>query len=79
MPFEIKVIAEPGSATQCGQCSGSAHAADESVICVLFKHQELKWTWRNPDEYEGGDYGRLPECVEAEKRAVLAAEKGASE
>lgn len=69
MPFELKVIAEPGSATQCGACAGIAHTADESVVCVFFGHKPLAWTWVDPEEFKGGDYGRLPECVEAERRA----------
>jgi len=67
MPFELKVIADPGSATECGSCAGSGHTADESVVCVFFGHKPLVWTWRNPEDFDGGDYGRLPECIAAEK------------
>ena len=69
MPFELKVIAEPGSATLCGGCGGMAQAADESVICVYFKHMELIWTWGEFTPPKDGGYTRLPECVEAERRA----------
>lgn len=68
MPFELKVIAEPGNEAQCGSCSGMASAADESVICVFFGHRELEWTWRKPEDFEGGDYGRLPQCIAAEQK-----------
>lgn len=75
MPFELKVIAEPGSATQCGECSLRVRTFD-GTECVAFQERlEL-------DVLPGSlalRYKRLPECVEAERRAVLAAEKGASE
>lgn len=69
MPFELKVIAEPANATQCGGCAGVAHDSSGSGVCALFGHKPLVWTWLDPETPQHGDYGRLPECVEAEKRA----------
>ena len=67
MPFELKVIAEPGSATQCGGCP----LLNNDQECVGFR--------RSPERDHSiaevigiqGAYKlrRLPECVEAEKRA----------
>ena len=66
MPFEIKVIAEPGSATECG-------------LCPLLKNQECVGFRRVPERDHSiaavigiqGAYKlrRLPECVEAEQKA----------
>ena len=59
MPFEIKVIAEPGSATECGDC----FLRDEH--CLHFRKRIRIWDPVRRMER----YFRLPECVEAERRA----------
>ena len=66
MPFELKVIADPGSATECG-------------LCPLLKLGECVGFRRSPERDHSiaevigiqGAYKlrRLPECVEAERRA----------
>ena len=63
MPFEIKVIAEPGSATLCGKCKLRA-----GKVCVAFNEAfrlflpVLKWGDRK-EPY------RLSECIQAERRS----------
>jgi hypothetical protein len=63
MPFEMKVIAEPGSADLCGKCKlrvGRGCAAFNKV----FTAQLPKLRYGDDDQPL-----RLPECVEAERRA----------
>ena len=65
MPFELKVIAEPGSATECGGCP-RIHEAFDSHECGAFGATLQPIRERYP-VITG--YLRLPECIEAEKRA----------
>ena len=65
MHFEIKVIAEPGSATHCLECPLVYDSAEKGRCRGFGKPLEFS----NAFFYAG--YRRLPEC--------LAAEKGASE
>jgi len=65
MPFELKVIADPGSATLCGGCSLRFTTFD-GAECVAFQGRlELAML---PGSL-ALRYKRLPECVEAERRA----------
>ena len=63
MPFELKVIAEPGSATQCGGCP-RAHGTFDGMECGAFD-RDLEFIPHGVNPH----YLRLPECIEAEKRA----------
>lgn len=59
MPFEIKVIAEPGSATRCGKCELIYRGA-----CRAFGEDLEVAGARIFDTYH--DHRRLPECIAAE-------------
>ena len=60
MPFEIKVIAEPGSATLCGKCKLRV-----GRVCAAFNKV---FTAKLPKLRYGDDDQplRLPECIAAE-------------
>ena len=63
MPFEIKVIAEPGSATLCGKCKlrvGKVCAGFNEAFRLFLP--VLKWGDRK-EPY------RLSECIQAERRS----------
>lgn len=65
MPFELKVIAEPGSDKHCGGCH-LGYTTFDGAECVAFKGRlELEVF----PIVQALRYKRLPECVEAEKRA----------
>ena len=63
MPFEIKVIAEPGSATLCGRCKlriGRVCGAFNEkfrLFLPILKYGDTKEPYR------------LSECIQAERRA----------
>ena len=63
MPFEIKVIAEPGSATLCGKCKlrvGKVCAGFNEAFRLflpILKYGDTKEPYR------------LSECIQAERRA----------
>lgn len=63
MPFKLEVIAEPGSATECGNCPRGRRTFGGGECDAFDKDLEFIWHAVNPR------YLRLPECVEAEKRA----------
>jgi hypothetical protein len=69
MPFEIKVIAEPGSATLCGRCKlrvGKVCAGFNEAFRLflpILRYGDTKEPYR------------LSECIQAERRA----QEGASE
>ena len=65
MPFEIKVIADPGSATLCGGCP-RIHENFDSRECGAFG-STLQPIYAEYFAISG--YKRLPECVKAERRA----------
>ena len=59
MPFELKVLADPGSATQCGGC------ILKGEHCKHFQKRVRLWNPTLGIE----QYIRLPECIEAERKA----------
>lgn len=63
MPFELKVIAEPGSATHCLECPLVYDSAEKGRCRGFGKPLEFSGAF-----FDAG-YLRLPECVEAERRA----------
>ena len=69
MPFELKVIAEPGSATLCGKCKlrvGKVCAGFNEAFRLflpILRYGDTKEPYR------------LSECIQAERRA----QEGASE
>lgn len=70
MPFEIKVIAEPGSATLCGKCKlrvGKVCAGFNEAFRMflpILRYGDTKEPYGDTKE----PY-RLSECIQAERRA----------